>query len=321
MPILSGLYRFPVKGLSPQSMSRVTVAAGQPFPMDRIFALARPDTSINKKNPIWAKKSKFIMLMADQQLAEIQTEINLDTLEMNIRKNNELLLKLNLGDQSGQIALENFIQNLIPSLNESPSFIQSVDGHFMDKPGNLISLINLETLRMIEKKWDINIDPLRFRANIYIDNAEPWSEFNWVGKDIFVGSGVFYVDSRNGRCGATNVNPKNGRRDLNIPGSLRRTFGHKDLGVYLVAKSNACLAIGDYVNVPDMPIIETAQQSFQEPSLNSFICKGCYFIYDEKIGCTNSGIKPGTKFGEIQKSWLCPDCGANKLSFEKFHLN
>lgn len=321
MPILSGLYRFPVKGLSPQSMSRVTVAAGQPFPMDRIFALARPDTSINKKNPIWAKKSKFIMLMADQQLAEIQTEINLDTLEMNIRKNNELLLKLNLGDQSGQIALENFIQNLIPSLNESPSFIQSVDGHFMDKPGNLISLINLETLRMIEKKWDINIDPLRFRANIYIDNAEPWSEFNWVGKDIFVGSGVFYVDSRNGRCGATNVNPKNGRRDLNIPGSLRRTFGHKDLGVYLVAKSNACLAIGDYVNVPDMPIIETAQQSFQEPSLNSFICKGCYFIYDEKIGCSISGIKPGTKFGEIQKSWLCPDCGANKLSFEKFHLN
>ncbi len=302
-------------------MSRVTVAAGQPFPMDRIFALARPDTSINKKNPIWAKKSKFIMLMADQQLAEIQTEINLDTLEMNIRKNNELLLKLNLGDQSGQIALENFIQNLIPSLNESPSFIQSVDGHFMDKPGNLISLINLETLRMIEKKWDINIDPLRFRANIYIDNAEPWSEFNWVGKDIFVGSGVFYVDSRNGRCGATNVNPKNGRRDLNIPGSLRRTFGHKDLGVYLVAKSNACLAIGDYVNVPDMPIIETAQQSFQEPSLNSFICKGCYFIYDEKIGCSISGIKPGTKFGEIQKSWLCPDCGANKLSFEKFHLN
>jgi GntR family transcriptional regulator/MocR family aminotransferase len=261
------------------------------------------------------------MLMADQQLAEIQTEINLDTLEMNIRKNNELLLKLNLGDQSGQIALENFIQNLIPSLNESPSFIQSVDGHFMDKPGNLISLINLETLRMIEKKWDINIDPLRFRANIYIDNAEPWSEFNWVGKDIFVGSGVFYVDSRNGRCGATNVNPKNGRRDLNIPGSLRRTFGHKDLGVYLVAKSNACLAIGDYVNVPDMPIIETAQQSFQEPSLNSFICKGCYFIYDEKIGCSISGIKPGTKFGEIQKSWLCPDCGANKLSFEKFHLN
>ena len=321
MPILSGLYRFPVKGLSPQSMSRVTVAAGQPFPMDRIFALARPDTSINKKNPIWAKKSKFIMLMADQQLAEIQTEINLDTLEMNIRKNNELLLKLNLGDQSGQIALENFIQNLIPSLNESPSFIQSVDGHFMDKPGNLISLINLETLRMIEKKWDINIDPLRFRANIYIDNAEPWSEFNWVGKDIFVGSGVFYVDSRNGRCGATNVNPKNGRRDLNIPGSLRRTFGHKDLGVYLVAKSNACLAIGDYVNVPDMPIIETAQQSFQEPSLNSFICKGCYFIYDEKVGCAFSGIKPGTKFGEIQKSWLCPDCGANKLSFEKFHLN
>lgn len=300
MPIVSGLYRFPVKGLSPQSMSSVTVAAGQPFPMDRIFALARPGTSINSRNPSWAKKSKFVMLMLDQQLAEIQTEINLDTLELSIRKNNELLFKLNLGDQTGKLALERFIQNLIPSLNESPRFIQSIDGHFMDKPNNLISLINLETLRMIEKKWGANIDPLRFRANIYIDNVEPWSEFNWVGRDISVGSGVFNVDSRNGRCGATNVNPKNGRRDLNIPGSLRRTFGHKELGVYLVAKSKVYLAVGDYFNVPDIPIIEFAQPNFQEPSLNSFICKGCYFIYDEKIGCANSGVKPGTKFGEIQ---------------------
>ena len=321
MPIVSGLYRFPVKGLSPQSMSSVTVAAGQPFPMDRIFALARPGTSINSKNPIWAKKSKFVMLMADQQLAEVQTEVDLDTLEMTITKNNELLLKLDLANQSGQMALESFIQNLIPSLNQNPNLVQSLDGHFMDKPGNLISLINLETIRVIEKKWDAKINPLRFRANIYIDNAEPWSEFNWVGKDISVGGAVFYVDSRNSRCGATNVNPENGKRDLNIPGSLRRTFGHKDLGVYLVAKSNACVSIGDYVNIPDTPTIVIAQSSFQEPSLNSFICQGCYFIYDEKVGCAFSGIKPGTKFGEIQKSWLCPDCGANKLSFEKFHLN
>ena len=80
MPIVSGLYRFAVKGLSPQSMSSVTVAAGQPFPMDRIFALARPDTSINSKNPIWAKKRKLFMLMADQKLVEVQIEVDLNIL-------------------------------------------------------------------------------------------------------------------------------------------------------------------------------------------------------------------------------------------------
>ena len=44
---------------------------------------------------------------------------------------------------------------------------------------------------------------------------------------------AFQVDRRNGRCGATNPDPVTGRRDLNIPGSLRKMFGHKDLGIYL----------------------------------------------------------------------------------------
>jgi hypothetical protein len=69
------------------------------------------------------------------------------------------------------------------------------------------------------------IDPLRFRANLYIDGARPWEEFDWVGRDIKIGGVAFSVDRKNGRCGATNVNPVTGQRDLDIPGSLRAAFG------------------------------------------------------------------------------------------------
>ncbi|MCX7361245.1 MAG: MOSC domain-containing protein [Alphaproteobacteria bacterium] len=107
-----------------------------------------------------------------------------------------------------------------------------------------MSLINLATVRSLEEQWGFEIDPLRFRANIYIDGGKPWEEFDWIGHDIAIGPTVFRVDRRNGRCGATNVNPGSGRRDLDIPGSLRTAFGHKDLGVYLVTRKTGEVSVG-----------------------------------------------------------------------------
>ena len=120
----------------------------------------------------------------------------------------------------------------------------------MDKPDNVISLINLATVRALEELWRTPIDPLRFRANLYIDSARPWEEFDWVGRDIRIGGVTFSVDRKNGRCGATNVNPVTGQRDLDIPGSLRAAFGHKNLGVYLIARESGAVAIGDAVAAP-----------------------------------------------------------------------
>ena len=138
-----------------------------------------------------------------------------------------------LADEGDRAKLENFFWQLVPTLRAPPALVRSAGGHFMDKPDNVISLINLATVRSLEAQWGVEIDPLRFRANIYIDGAEPWEEFNWVGGEIRIGDTVFAVDRKNGRCGATNVNPATGRRDLDIPGSLRAAFGHKNLGVYL----------------------------------------------------------------------------------------
>jgi len=65
-----------------------------------------------------------------------------------------------------------------------------------------------------------------------------------------MGEATFRVERRNGRCGATNVNPDTGRRDLDIPGSLRAAFGHKDLGVYLACRESGTVAAGDSVEIP-----------------------------------------------------------------------
>jgi GntR family transcriptional regulator / MocR family aminotransferase len=321
MAAVSKMYRYPIKGLSAQPLSSVAVDANKPFPSDRIFALARPGAPIDNDDPQWAKKGLFVMLMLDEGLARVNTHLDLETLRLTAMQGNQHLASANLADESDPTEIEKFFWQLLPALPGPPALVRSRNGHFMDKPDNVISLINLATVRSLEEQWGFDIDPLRFRANIYIDGAKPWDEFDWIGCDVRIGDAVFAVDRKNGRCGATNVNPVNGRRDLDIPGSLRAAFGHKNLGIYLIAREGGTIAVGDelyappgkqpsLVNRPPVPVVNGARRSF--------MCRGCYFIYEEAKGLPQQSIKPGTPFAAIPTSWRCPDCGTDKVTFRPY---
>jgi rubredoxin len=46
------------------------------------------------------------------------------------------------------------------------------------------------------------------------------------------------------------------------------------------------------------------------------MCVNCGFVYEEAKGHPESGIPPGTKWTDVPEAWVCPDCGADKGSFE-----
>jgi GntR family transcriptional regulator / MocR family aminotransferase len=318
MPVVTGIYRYPIKGLSAQRVPRVVIEAGQPFPKDRTFALARPGSAIDPHAPKWVKKGLFVMLMLDEALARVDTQLDVDTLDFTVMQGKELLLRANLGSENDRNHLEEFFRELVPILQDPPRLVAARGGHFMDKPDNVLSLINLATVRGLEEQWGVEIDPLRFRANFYIEGAQPWEEFDWIGSDIALGDALFRVDRRNGRCGATNVNPATGRRDLDIPGSLRAAFGHKDLGVYLMARKTGEVLIGDTVRAPrSAPLEGIIRPLVQVPVATDrrFICRGCYFVYEEARGLPQQAIPPGTRFAMIPDDWGCPDCGTEKGNF------
>ena len=321
MPSVKAIYRYPIKGLSPQAMTGVALEPGGAFPFDRVFALARPGAPIDPVEPKWAKKSLFLMLMLDDGLAELKTHLDPETHRLTVMQGNAQLLDADLDDEGEWPAVEAFFRTRVAALRETPRLVRSRGGHFMDKPENLISLINLATVRSLERQWGYEIDPLRFRANIYIDGGEPWEEFDWIGADIRLGDVVMNVDRRNGRCGATNVNPLTGRRDLDIPGSLRAAFGHKDLGVYLTTRVGGAIALGDAVETPQVePSTRTrvAAARALAPTQRRFICRGCYFIYEEAQGLPRQEIAPGTPFADIPSTFRCPDCGTDKGAFRPY---
>jgi GntR family transcriptional regulator / MocR family aminotransferase len=311
------IYRYPVKGLSAEALRRAQLEADKPFPYDRVFALARPSAPIDLVNPQWAKKGMFAMLMLDEGLARVTTELDLSDLRLTVRRKGQVAISGRLDAEDDRRALEAFFWTLLPNFPGPPVLLRSRGGHFMDKPDNVISLINLATVRALEELWRTPIDPLRFRANLYIDGARPWEEFDWVGRDIQIGGVTFSVDRKNGRCGATNVNPVTGQRDLDIPGSLRGAFGHKNLGVYLIARENGAVAIGDAVAAPGETALpaEAIARARLAPARGRFICRGCYYIYDEVQGAPLHFAKPGTPFDSLPSDWRCPDCGTDKSTF------
>jgi MOSC domain-containing protein YiiM len=54
------------------------------------------------------------------------------------------------------------------------------------------------------------------------------------------------------RCAATEVDPSTGARDLEIPATLQRRFGHGDCGVYAEVLAGGEITVGDSVEAADL---------------------------------------------------------------------
>jgi ferredoxin-NADP reductase/uncharacterized protein YcbX len=108
------------------------------------------------------------------------------------------------------------------------------------------SVINLATVRSIGAAMGIDdLDPLRFRANIYLDGIEAWEELRWIGRRLRIGDAVGEVFSPIQRCRATNAPPGSNGWDLNVPGALAAHFGHLHNGVYIRFEQTARIQVGD----------------------------------------------------------------------------
>ena len=50
--------------------------------------------------------------------------------------------------------------------------------------------------------------------------------------------------------------------------------------------------------------------------MQKYKCTACEYVYDPEKGDPDSGIPPGTAFGNLPDDWVCPVCGVDKNLFE-----
>jgi uncharacterized protein YcbX len=71
-------------------------------------------------------------------------------------------------------------------------------------------------------------------------------EFEWIGKDVRVGSTLLRVRERTDRCLATTANPETGKRDVDVLKALDH-WGHQDFSVRAEVIEGGEIRIGDTV--------------------------------------------------------------------------
>ncbi len=247
---VAALYRYPVKGLSPERIERVTLEAGATMPFDRAYAIENGPGRFDADNPRHLPKITFLMLMRDERLATLVTSFDDATETLTIARGGKQVARGQLTTPLGRKMIEQFFAAYMQAELRGPPKVVFAPGHsFSDVAMKCLHIVNLASVRDLERVVGRPVDPLRFRANVYVDGIEPWSELNWVGRKLTLGSIQTQVVERTVRCDATNVDPKTGARDMGLPTLIRRTWGHGDLGVYAKITDGGELAPGDAVAV------------------------------------------------------------------------
>jgi uncharacterized protein YcbX len=231
---IESLYRYPVKGLSPEPLARATLKAGEYFPGDRLFAVENGPSGFDAAAPQHEPKIKFLMLMRNERLATLRTRYEDATGTLSIEQDGRDAVRADLATREGRLALEAFFRRFMPAeLRGPPKVLAAPSGYrFTDSRSGFVSIINLASVAALETLLGIPVQPLRFRANVYVTGWPAWHEFDLLDREIAIGDARLKVTKRIARCAATNVDPDTGIRDLAIPDTLMRTYDHMDCGIY-----------------------------------------------------------------------------------------
>ena len=252
---VAALYRYPVKGLSPDTLTSVPLKVGATLAFDRAYAIENGPSPFDPADPKHLPKMHFVMLMRNEQVAGVRAAFDDTTHALTLTKDGAELARGDLRSAIGRAAIETAIADLVgPGMRGSARIVSAPDHSFSDVAAKCLHIINLESVRALERKLGTAINPLRFRPNVIVDGLPAWSEFDWVGGLLSAGKAALEVFKRTERCAATNVDPETGVRDLKIPSFLSRTYGHTDFGVYARVVSSGILETGDAVRRVGSPI-------------------------------------------------------------------
>ena len=251
MPVtLSDIRRYPVKGLSGESIEHTELAAGEGLPHDRRFALAHAASRFDRSDPKWLPKRHFLQLMKDERLALLDIAFDPDTGYLAIFRDGRQVARGDVTQPLGRTLIDQFLQAFIePGPRGNPHIVEVPGAMLSDVQERYVSIVNLASVHDIERVARAPVDPRRFRANLHLDGLPPWAEMDWPGSTLAIGDARLEVVETINRCAATEVNPDSSARDLHMLRILQDGFGHRACGVYARVTVGGKIAAGDRVEI------------------------------------------------------------------------
>ena len=257
---ISSINYCPVKSISFQSIKSCEIIKNIGIVGDRIFAFSKGldlnqaqlfEKKLEERRGKW---NKILTLKNSPALNKYNFLFDND--KLTLTQNNNEIITINIDETGEYELLSNKILELESSLQKPIYLMKNKDIPFFDTSissktvlTHSISLINIKSIEDFKNKINEEVEIQRFRGNIYVDGIEAWEERNWIGKIIKINDISFKVEKNIPRCVAINLKPNTDDNSLNLLQSLKKTFNHFDMGIYLTALDNGKINTGDIISI------------------------------------------------------------------------
>ena len=172
---IKAIYRYPIKGLSPQPLQQARLEAGKTIPADRLYAIENGPSGFDPAAPSYFPKQRFLMLMRNERLAALRTDYDEASHTLTIHWEGREAARGDLRSREGRLAIEAFLRRFMPKeLRGPPKVLSGADHSFSDVAKKVVSIINLASVSAVEDAACAPVNPLRFRGNLHVAGWPAW---------------------------------------------------------------------------------------------------------------------------------------------------
>lgn len=186
---LAGIFRHPIKGFTPEQLQSVQLAPGKGFPGDRIFAVEKGPAGFDPAAPAFIAKNRFTVLAQIPRVAAVRTRYHDEAGVLEASAPGAAPFYGALSDEAGREAFAAWLAEVLGDEAEGPLKVLAApeSWRFTDHPLGQVSIINLASVADLSRRMGVELDPLRFRGNLYVEGWPAWAEHAWTGRKLMLG--------------------------------------------------------------------------------------------------------------------------------------
>ncbi|PTT20428.1 MOSC domain-containing protein [Microbacterium sp. HMWF026] len=253
---VDALYRYPVKGFTPERRESLVIQDDGRVQGDRSLVFRFAD-AVEPEDATFPK-SRGLALMTFPTLARVDLAFDDEARTLRLRVD-DIDVTADLSD-AGRTRLAEAVTAYLRTTGDAR--LLDADGilplgllgdgrtaRFQDRPQGFISLHGAASVEAVDAVVTAPVDDRRFRSNIVVSGTAPWAELDWAGR-VRIGEVVFEVQKPIERCAAITANPDTGVRDARLLRVLTGEFGQDEatLGILLLpAAAGGEIRVGDEV--------------------------------------------------------------------------
>ncbi len=249
--VVAALWRHPIKGFTPEPLTAVDLPTDGWFPGDRMFAVEDGPSGFDRDAPEHLPKQKFTVLMRTAEVAGVRTRWEEARRVLHASFGEEAVV-LRVDDATSRAAFADWLREALGDAVGGPLKLVSAEGldhRFMDHPLGRVSILNLASVRDFEARVGRPVDPLRFRANVWVEGWPAWIENEGSGRALTLGGARLTGVKPIVRCAATHVDPRTAARDFDLVPALFEHYGHRWCGLYATIAAGGPVVVGDAISL------------------------------------------------------------------------